>query len=53
MAFFDQIEKIKASILAKVNASVSGDQVQVWASQDALKGHGQEHQSTAGDVCAI
>jgi IS5 family transposase len=34
-------------------ASVSGDQVSVRASQDALPGIGQEHQPTAGDVCTV
>jgi len=60
MAFFDQIEKIKASILAKVNALASGDQVQVSATQDALKGMAKNTSqllalmaSRAGDVCAI
>ena len=34
-------------------ASVSGDQVSVRSSQNALPGSGQEHQPTAGDVCAV
>ncbi len=49
----EKLEKLKASVRAKVEHPFRGDQVPVRSPQDLLPGLGQEHQPVVGAVCAV